>query len=245
MTNWGIAALLFGVGIAAFVLSTVSGGGGALVLVPVLNWLIGVSNTAPVLNLGTLIGRPSRLIIFWNDIDWKVCLAYAPPAIAGALLGGWLFSSVKENWLQIFIGLFLISTIFQFRFGKKKKSFEMQLWYFVPLGLIVSLVGTISGAVGPVLNPFYLNYGLQKEALIATKTASSFLMGIAQIGSYTFFGLLSDQYWIYGICLGIGATAGNLIGKKLLADMKNEVFLRWAIALMVISGVVMIVRQIS
>ncbi|HET7116509.1 MAG TPA: sulfite exporter TauE/SafE family protein [Hanamia sp.] len=243
--DWGIIALLFVLGIAAFVLSTISGGGGSLVLIPVVNWILGVTHTAPVLNLGTFLGRPARLIIFWKHIKWKVCLYYAPAAIAGAWLGSWLFSNFKVEWLQILVGLFLISTVWQFRFGKKEKSFTMRLWYFIPLGLIVSVLGTIIGALGPVLNPFYLNLGLDKEGLIATKTANSFLMGLSQIGGYTFFGLLHNELWIYGIALGIGATVGNIIGKKFLSKMKSSTFRIFVIALMVVSGVLLIYGQLK
>lgn len=241
----GIAVLLFVFGIAAFILSTISGGGGALVLVPVLNWTIGVSNTAPVLNLGTFIGRPARLFIFWKYINWKICLYYAPSAICGAFLGAWLFSNFKVPWLQILVGLFLISTVWQYRFGKKERSFEMKFWYFIPLGVLVSVMGTIIGALGPVLNPFYLNSGLDKENLIATKTANSFLMGLSQIGSYTFFGLLHEQLWAYGIALGLGATFGNIIGKKFLSSMKSSTFRKLVLALMFISGVLLIYGQLG
>ncbi len=241
----GVALLLLLLGVLAFLLSTISGGGGALVLIPVLNWAIGVNNTAPVLNLGTFIGRPSRLIIFWKYINWKVCLYYAPAAIIGAWLGAWLFNNFKVEWLQIAVGLFLISTIWQYRFGKREKSFEVRLWYFIPLGLLISILGTIIGALGPVLNPFYLNLGLDKEELIATKTANSFLMGLSQIGSYTFFGFLHDQFWIYGIALGVGATMGNVIGKKFLSNMKSSTFRKLIIALMVMSGFLLIYGQIQ
>lgn len=241
----GIIGLLFILGIGAFVLSTISGGGGSLVLVPVLNWTLGVINTAPVLNLGTFLGRPSRLIIFWKHIDWKVCLYYAPTAILGAWLGSWIFSNFKVEWLQIVVGIFLISTVWQYRFGKKGKSFEMKLWYFIPLGLLVSILGTIIGALGPVMNPFYLNLGLDKEELIATKTANSFLMGLSQIGSYAFFGLLHNELWVYGISLGIGATVGNLVGKRFLVNMKSSTFRKFVIALMVISGILLIYGQLK
>ncbi|WP_373056683.1 sulfite exporter TauE/SafE family protein [Zunongwangia sp. H14] len=244
-TDNGILALLFVLGIAAFVMSTISGGGGSLVLVPVLNWLLGVSKTAPVLNLGTFIGRPSRLIIFWKHVHWKVCLYYAPAAIAGAWVGAWLFSNVKIEWLQIIVGLFLISTIWQYKFGKKEQSFRMEMWYFIPLGLGVSILGTIIGALGPVLNPFYLNMGLDKEDLIATKTANSFLMGLSQIGSYTFFGLLHKELWVYGIALGLGATVGNIIGKKFLSSMKSSTFRKLVVILMAISGFLLIYSQIE
>lgn len=243
--DWGVIILLFVLGIGAFVLSTISGGGGSLVLIPALNWLLGVTHTAPVLNLGTFLGRPARLIIFWKHINWKVCLYYAPASITGAWLGAWLFSNFRVEWLQILVGIFLVSTVWQFRFGKKEKSFTMHLWYFIPIGFVVSILGTIIGALGPVLNPFYLNLGLDKEDLIATKTANSFLMGLSQIGSYTFFGLLHHELWVYGIALGIGATVGNIIGKKFLSKMKSSTFRIFVIVLMVVSGVLLIYGQLK
>lgn len=243
--DFGIIISLFVFGIVAFVISTISGGGGALVLVPFLNWMIGVSHTAPVLNLGTFLGRPARLIIFWKHIQWKVCLYYAPAAIIGAWLASWLFSNFKIAWLQILVGLFLISTVWQYRFGKKERSFNMRLWYFILLGFIVSIFGTIIGALGPVLNPFYLNLGLDKEDLIATKTANSFLMGLSQISGYTFFGLLHNELWLYGLALGGGAIVGNIIGKNFLSKMKSSTFRIFVIAIMVISGVMLIYGQVK
>ncbi|MEO9021207.1 MAG: sulfite exporter TauE/SafE family protein [Ginsengibacter sp.] len=243
--DWGIIAILFILSIAAFILSTISGGGGSLVLVPVLNFTLGVTNTAPVLNLGSFLGRPSRLILFWNHIQWRVCIYYAPAAVMGAWIGSWLFSSFRLEWLQIVVGIFLISTVWQYRFGKRGKSFTVRLWYFIPLGFLVSILGTIIGALGPVLNPFYLNLGLDKEGLIATKTANSFIMGLTQIGSYTFFGLLHGELWVYGIALGLGATVGNIIGKKFLSKMKSNLFRKFLIALMVISGILLIYGQLK
>ncbi len=243
--DWGLAALLILLATGAFILSTISGGGGALVMVPALNLLMGVTNTAPVLNLGNFIGRPARLIIFWRHINWRVFGRYAPSAFAGAWVGAWIFSNFRVEWLQIVVGLFLISTIFQYRFGKKERSFTMKLWYFVPLGLVISIMGTIIGALGPVLNPFYLNMGIEKEALIATKTANSFFMGVAQISSYAFLGLLYGELWIYGLSIGIGAIVGNIIGKRFLSRMKSITFRRLVILLMAVSGFLLILGQIK
>lgn len=237
--------LLFVAGIIAFIISTISGGGGALILVPALNFLIGATKTAPVLNLGTFIGRPARLILFWKHINWKVFWYYVPAAMIGAWVAGWFFTSVDASWLQILVGLFLISTIFQYRFGKKERSFPVHLWYFIPLGFIVSVLGTIIGALGPILNPFYLNLGLDKEELIATKTVNSFFLGISQIGSYAFFGLLYKELWIYGIALGLGAVVGNIIGKKFLSKMKSSTFRKLLILLMVLSGILLIYKQFN
>lgn len=236
--------LLFLSGIGAFVLSTVAGGGGALILVPALNWAIGTAATAPVLSIGTLIGRPSRLVIFWSHIRWKVSLFYIPTAVIGAWIAGFLFSNIRLEELQIVVGIFLISTLFQYRFGKAKRSFEMKLIYFAPLGFIVSMLSTLIGAMGPVLNPFYLNSDLTKEEITGTKTANSLIMGLSQLGSYSYFNLIDTQIMGYAVALGMGALLGNIIGKRYLVRMKTETFRKWVIAVMVISGVLMIVRNL-
>jgi len=237
--------VLFIAGVITFSISTISGGGGSLMLVPLLNLIVGTTKTAPIINLGAFISRPSRIILFWKNIVWKVFWYYVPSAILGAFLAAWFFSEIKINWLQIIVALFLISTIFQYRFGKKERSFKAPLWYFIPLGFLVSIIGTFTGGMGPILNPFYLNSGITKEALVGTKAANSFFLGIAQVSSYTFFGLLNTELWIYGISLGIGATFGNLIGKRLLANMSSMLFRKLVIIIMVFSGVLLLIKAIS
>ena len=78
--------------------------------------------------------------------------------------------------------------------------------------------------------------------MIATKTANSFLVGISQISGYTFFGHLYGKYWVYGIVLGLGATLGNIIGKRFLKRMKDESFRKILILFMVLSGGIMLYR---
>ncbi len=236
---------LFVLGAAAFTLSTISGGGGALMQIPILNALLGTGQTAQVINLGTFISRPSRIIIFWKYINWKVFWYYVPSAMLGAIFAAWLFSEVKIYWIQLVVGLFLVSTLVQYRFGKKERSFPVALWYFIPLGFFIAIIGTFTGGMGPILNPFLLNAGIDKEELIGTKSAQSFFLGIAQIGSYAFFGLLTTELWILGIAMGLGAIVGNLIGKWLLQRMSKLAFRRWLIAIMVLSGIVLIVKAIS
>ena len=235
---------LFFLGASTFTLSTISGGGGAMMQIPVLNFLIGASQTAPVINLGAFISRPTRILIFWKHIVWKVFWYFVPAAMVGAFIAAWLFSEVKIYWIQLFVGLFLVSTFFQYRFGKKERSFTVKLWYFIPLGFFVSIIGTFTGGMGPVLNPFLINAGIDKEELVGTKAAQSFFIGLAQVSGYVFFGLLTKTLWIYGIALGLGAILGNLIGKWLLFRMSKLAFRRWLIAIMVISGVVLIVRAV-
>ncbi|MDZ7847682.1 MAG: sulfite exporter TauE/SafE family protein [Owenweeksia sp.] len=197
---------------------------------------------SPGAQLGNFIGRPVRLVLFWKEIRWEIVKYYLPASLFGAFLGAWLLSSFQSKTLQLIIGLFLVSTLFQYRFGKRQRSFEMKLWYFMPLGLLIPFISTVTGALGPLLNPFLLNYNMKKEELIATKTFNSFFAGVVQIGSYSFFGALYGKLWWWGLSLGLGIGFGNYFGKRLLSKITEASFRRWAIAFMVISGVVMVIK---
>ncbi len=241
---WHLAGL-FAIAMIAFIVSTISGGGGALLLIPITSWMLGASAAPPVINLGTFISRPVRLYLFWQDIDWSLIKYYVPSAVVGAWLAALLFSRLDGSWIQLLVGGFLISTVFQYRFGRIDKSFDMPKLGFIPLGFVTAFISTLVGGLGPVLNPFYMNTGLQKERLIATKTANSFFVGLAQIGSYAFFGVLTAQLWMYGLALGLGAALGNIIGKRFLAGMSVYQFRLMLIALMVVSGIVMISANVK
>ena len=232
--------ILFLVGIVAYLISTLAGGGGALILLPVVGFYLSPAVVAPVVNLGNMIGRPARLILFWQHIEWRLVAYYVPSAILGAIVGGLIFVKLQADWLQILLGLFLISTVFQYRFGKKQSSFPMKKWYFIPLGFGVTLISTIFGATGAILNPFYLNIGLVKERMIATKTANSFIAGLAQLSSYAFLGALEGEMWLYGLAIGAGATIGNIVGKRQLKKVSDTRFRQYVIALMVVSGLLMV-----
>ncbi|MGM8897336.1 MULTISPECIES: sulfite exporter TauE/SafE family protein [unclassified Psychrobacter] len=242
--NWHLVGL-FAAGMIAFIISTVSGGGGAMLLIPVTSSMIGTAVAPPVINLATLISNASRLYLFWNDIDWSLTKYYVPSAIVGAWLAALVFSRLDAGWIQLLVGVFLVSTIFQYKFGKVDKTFDMPKAGFIPLGFIIAFMSTLVGGLGPILNPFYMNAGLEKEKLIATKTTNSFFVGIVQIGSYAFFGVFTVKLWVYGLVLGLGAVVGNVIGKRFLTGMSISQFRIMLLMLMVISGLIMIIRNVN
>ena len=190
-----------------------------------------------------MIGRPARLILFWKDIKWELVIFYVPSAILGAVVGANIFIQLDASAIQLLLGVFLIFLALQYKWGKVKKTFQVKKWHFVPLGFIVLLISTLFGATGAILNPFYLNYGLVKEELIATKTANSFFAGIFQIGSYVYLGALSKDLWIYGIFIGLGAIVGNIIGKRVLKGISDKLFIQLVLLVTLISGIIMIYKS--
>ena len=237
------ALLLAAAAFVAWLVSTVAGGAGGLLLVPVVQYLLGSRAVAPVVTLGEFIGGPIRVWLFWHEVRWEIVRWYLPGAVAGGAIGGWIFTTTESEWLKLIVALFLISSVFQFWFGEKERSFTMRKWAFLPLGFVVALFSGIVGTVGPVLNPFYLNYGVQKEGMIATKSVNSLVMHSVKIGSYAVFGALTMPYLWYGLVVGIAASLASWIGKALLAQMTNKIFRRIVVAVMAIIGCVMLWQQ--
>jgi len=237
-------ALFFFTAMAAFAFSTMAGGGGAMILLPVVNAALGSEKAAPIIQLGNFLGRPTRIVLFWNNINWNIVKSYLPLAAAGAFFGAWLFSNFKSDVLQLIIALFLLSTAWQFKFGKEKRSFPMKLRWFGPIGFVVAFISSLVGATGPLLNPFYLNYGTSKEELVATKAANSFFVAIVQLPTYAFFGSLEGSMWSFGLVIGVGAGLGNFIGKRWLKKISDLRFRQILVITMVMIGALWLVKLV-
>ena len=234
--------LLFVAGFTAWTISTLSAGGGELLLVPVITFITG-QGPAPIATITNLTAEPARILAFRRDVDWTIVRWYLPGAVAGAILGGWLFVSTKAEWVQVFVGLYLITTVWSYRGGKRQRTYKARLWYFLPAGVFVSFISAFIGSVGPILNTLYLNYGAEKEALIATKSVNSFVMQLVKVGTYTTLGALNTQIFLYGLSAGLGAASANWIAKRWLKKMSGRQFRTFVVGLMAISGIVMIWKQ--
>ncbi|HEX7051809.1 MAG TPA: sulfite exporter TauE/SafE family protein [Longimicrobiales bacterium] len=239
MTYLAIALAAF----VSWIVSTVGGGGGALLLVPAVGFLVGAQAVAPVVTLASLAGGLSRSALFWRSIDWRIVRWYLPGAIVGAVAGASAFTAARAEWLQIIVGLFLISTVWQYRFGKRARAFRVRLWWFLPAGLVVSFFSGLIGATGPVLNPLYLNIGVVKEEMIGTKTVSSLVMHVIKLGTYTALGALTGRLFLYGAVAGVAAAAASWVGRRVLGRITEERFRQVVIAVMVVSGIAMVWGQ--
>jgi len=233
-----LALLIFGA--IGWFFSTVAAGGAATLLIPVIGLMISAHSVPPIISIAAFVANPSRVWFFRDSIRWDVIKFLLPGSLIGAAFGGWLLTRFSPAGLQILLGIFLISTLFQYRFGKSKRSFRVNKEWFFPLGLAISFMSGIIGATGPLLNPFMLNYGLEKENLVATKSLNSLLMQLTKITSYTIFGALSWQLTAYGLTLGFGAIIGVFFAKKHLLAISAERFRKYTLILMVGTGILML-----
>jgi hypothetical protein len=225
--------------LSSWFLSTLAGGGTPLILIPLVGLFLGPTAVAPVVTLGMLLGHPQRIWLYWRNINWSLTKWYAPGAILGAILGAFIFTKIKLEWLTIVIAILLILSTLSY--GKTdQKSFNVKGWYFLPAGFIYAFLSGIVGSTGPLLNPLYLNYELKKEEMIGTKSTHLVIVHIVKIITYSVCGILNLSYLKYGLILGIAALPGNYLGQIALKYISEKVFRRLVIGFVTFSGILIL-----
>ncbi|RZS96284.1 sulfite exporter TauE/SafE family protein [Cecembia calidifontis] len=223
-----------------FILSTLTGGGASLLLMPLVAWVVGVKAVAPVMAISIGMSSTSKVFFFRRYIDWKLFAWLFPSTIIGSILGARMFASLSSDYLQILIGLLLISTVFQWNKTEKRTGWKVKAWHFAPMGLVVSFLSGLIGGVGPLMNSAYLNYGMSKESLLGTRSANAILLHITKIISYAYFGYVTGEVVKYGLLIGVSSMIAVYFGKLILAKMSEMIFRKIVVASMVLSGILMI-----
>ncbi len=228
---------------ASWFFSTLAGGGTPLILIPVIATCLGATAVAPVITVGMLIGHFQRLFLYWRSVRWQLMWWYLPGAIVGAGLGAFIFTIVKLEWLSILLGLFLLISIASYKSTADKPLFPVRSWYFLPAGFIFAFLSGLIGSTGPMLNPFYLNYGLDKEETIATKSAHLLVVHIIKILAYAKFGALTWLYLDYGVIIGLAAFPGNWLGQMALQKVSERRFRQFLTSFVALSGILILWQE--
>ena len=239
------SSLLFLAGCVSWTISTFSGAAGSIVLLAIVTHLIRVRTVAPVVTIASLIASPARIAVSWRRIEWRVVRWYLPGAMIGAFFGSWIFAWAASAWLSLLVGIFLASTPFQYRLGRRARSFPMRLPWFIPVSVAVGLISGVVGASSLVSMPFYLNFGLTKERMVATGSVHSLFIQLTKIATYGSLGVLSRGSILEGAAAGIGAIVAIWVTRRWLDSFQEIWFRRLALLLMLASGASMIWRSRS
>jgi len=165
--------------------------------------------------------------------------AYLVGAVPCGVLGAVLYSTIDGAWLSRLLGGFLLIAVPSRRW-LKARGMRVTLPYFPLIGGVFGFLSSLVGAVGPVLSPFFLGYGLMRGAYVSTDA-------LCTVGSYLTRGLVFQRYNLMtestvtvGLYIGIIMIAGAWIGRKLLDRLSEAAFLRLIETLLIVCGLQML-----
>lgn len=87
------------------VLSGIVGTGSSLLLMPVMVSAFGPKVAIPIMAFAVILGNFSRIVVWWNEIDWRATVAYTIPA---ASLGAHMLLVLPTWTIEGGIGYFFL-----------------------------------------------------------------------------------------------------------------------------------------
>lgn len=218
--------LWLGAAVVAFlasVLSGVAGFGGAMIFLPVLILTYGVRASVPILTVSVLLGNASRVWFNRRELDLKLVAWFSLGALPSAVLGSFVYVSLPTFWIKKGIGLFLMVSVLT---REIHRDFKLnQAWVFLPLGLVTGFLSALMGGVGPVSSPFFLAYGLTKEAFVGTESLCAVGMHLVKSIAYNRLQVLNQRELLAGLSFGLVMSAGSYVAKKILERLSRRTFL--------------------
>ena len=233
--------LLAVVALVAAMLAAVTGFGGAAVLLPVLVFVFGVREAIPILTVAQLIGNGSRVWFNRRELDWKVVGWFALGGVPTAFAGGVLFAHAPLAALTRTLGVFLILIVF-WRHFRRGPVWKPPLRSFIAIGAISSFLSALLGSVGPLMAPLFLAYGLVKGAYIGTEALSTVVMHVTKLLAYRQSSVLPLHAVIAGLALGPLMILGSFLGKRIVDQLSERVFVAIIEITLLAAGVLFIVR---
>jgi uncharacterized protein len=235
------ALLIAAVAFIAATLAAVTGFGGAAVLLPVLVLAFGTRQAIPILTVAQLIGNGSRVWFNRRELDWQVVGWFTLGAVPMALLGGFLFAKAPLAALTRILGVFLIAVVVwrHIRPGNPRK-FPVQS--FAAIGAGASFLSALLGSVGPIMAPFFLAYGLVKNAYIGTEALSTVVMHVTKLVAYRQAAVLTSSAIFIGLALGPVMIVGSFLGKRIVERLPEKVFVAIIEAVLIAAGLLFIIR---
>jgi uncharacterized membrane protein YfcA len=220
VAEFGVGTLIL-VAIAAFVTSCIHGAvglAGGFLMTAILALLIGVRPSVPVMSVALLISHGSRALMNFRELDRRAFAAVMIPALPLVALSAYVYVELPVNLLAfVLAGVILISIPLRHWASARK----VRAGYGTLAGAGVAygaLAGTSVGS-GMLLSPFLLGHGVVKEAFVATMAVIALTTNVTRIAVFGGTDVLTSDYLVLGLLVGLVMIPGNWVGRRLLRGM--------------------------
>ncbi len=203
-------------------ISAITGMGGGIVLLTIMTFFYPITFIVPVHGAVQLASNFSRTLFLRKHVK----LSFLIPYIFGAPLGAYyaamqLRGQLSESSLKILLALLIIYAVFK---PKKLPPLKVPYWAFFIVGICAGGLGILVGAVGPFLAPFFLRGDLEKEEIIATKSALQIFTHALKIPAFMLLSFPYAKNMEIILSLIVAVILGTMVGVRLLKRLNEKTF---------------------
>ncbi len=219
---------------SAFV-GSVAGSGGSTILLPALVLYYGVHDAVPILTIANFSANVSRMIINRREIVFPVVGWFVLGSFPMSVLGAWLFVVADATLLTRLLGALLIIVVIWRRLRPRPPIKRSAVWFW-PVGAVCGFLEGVMGTVGPLMAPFFLAYGLMRNAYIGTDALATVAMQGTKLAVFGGAQVLKPELIVAGFTLIPFMIGGTVIGKRLLERVPERAFAVLIEGMLVVAG---------
>jgi uncharacterized protein len=233
--------LIVVVGFFAGITASVAGFGIGSFLIPLVSVQTGTKVAIALVSLPHFFGTSVRFWLLKSKINRKILIRFGLLSAAGGLIGALLHAFFVSNFLQVIFAVMLIlagvlgvlQVYSRLRFGKIGAAIA---------GFASGFFGGLVGEQGGIRSVALLNFDVEKEAFIATATATGLIIDAVRMPVY-FLTQSSQvsQFLLIMVLSSAAVVTGTLAGNLLLKRIPEESFKRIVSLLILILGIFLLV----
>ena len=219
-------AILCSIAFLTAVLSAVVGMAGGIILLSFMLLYLEPLAAIPLHGAIQLLSNGSRAFIQRRHVEWGITWRYALLLLPLGWAGLQLALAMPPDLTRLVIGLFVLAATWRpawLLFGAHPEQVDPRRRFLV-LGGVAGVLNVTIGAVGPLIAPFFLNLGLERQGIVGTKAACQAFGHVAKIFLYGLVGFAFADYALPLVLMGALVIAGTWTGSRLLERVSERGF---------------------
>ena len=219
-------------GFSAFTLGAAKSGlpGGGTLAIPMMVLVVGSARyaaawTAPILSTGDVFA-----VFYWRrHAEARKLLSLIPWVVLGGA-GGALALSLNEQFLRRMVATIVAAMLLLFVLQRRGYLSKLSrgAWLY---GIAAGFATVVANAAGPIMNMYLLTRGLTKEQFVATGAWFFFIVNLAKVPIYIWYGLFSAESLIFDALMAPLVIAGGFAGLWLIHRVPQPVF-EWLVVVL-------------
>ena len=209
---------------ATSALTAVVGAGGGTALLLLMLYLMPASHVVPVHGCIQLVSNTARVILFRSHMNWPIIIRFVAPMPVGVYLGLQVYDRLDPAAIQLAIAAFVLVSLLVRMPKSSAGPSALPAWAYPLGGLVVGAGNMLVGVLAPVLGAMLRLEKLGKEQTVGTLGFFGFAGNVLKVAGFAIVGFAFAPHAMTIICASLATIAGNVIGRKLLADMTSQTF---------------------
>ncbi len=200
-------------------ISAILGLGGGVILLGIFAIFLDPIAIIPVHGVIQAASNAGRLITLLDRVHTPIILPFVLGSLIGTTLGGFTFSQINPEFVQLFVGIFIILTVLKL-FPKIKTK------YLVLVGIVSSFLTILVGGAGSFAAAVVNSIKLEKLSHIATLAFMLLIQHFMKIIVFGFLGFAFAPYISLIVLMIVSGFMGTLIGRVVVVRLNEAVFRR-------------------